>query len=154
MSALPHVIWSEVSRRDFLKFTVSTGVALSAPITWAQVREGEMIYRSLGRTGEKVSAIGLGGYHLGSVPSFEESSRIIRTAIDRGITFLDNCWDYHDGKSEEWMGRALQEGYRKKVFLMTKIDGQTNQDGHQSDAQDVQAAHRERGKSERVTNPY
>jgi predicted aldo/keto reductase-like oxidoreductase len=125
MSALPHVIWSEVSRRDFLKATVATGMVLSAPMTWAQVREGEMIYRTLGRTGQKVSAIGLGGYHIGTVPTFEESSRLIRTAIDRGITFMDNCWDYHDGKSEEWMGRALQDGYRKKVFLMSKIDGQT-----------------------------
>jgi aryl-alcohol dehydrogenase-like predicted oxidoreductase len=125
MSSVPHVIWSEVNRRDFLKATVATGVALSAPMTLAQVREGEMIYRTLGRTGEKVSAIGLGGYHIGSVPTFEESSRLIRTAIDRGVTFMDNCWDYHDGKSEEWMGRALQDGYRKKVFLMSKIDGQT-----------------------------
>ncbi len=125
MNALPHVNWSEVSRRDFLKATVATGVALSAPLTWAQTREGEMIYRTLGKTGEKVSAIGLGGYHIGSIPTLDESIRVIRTAIDRGITFMDNCWDYHDGKSEEWMGKALQEGYRKKVFLMTKIDGQT-----------------------------
>src|SRR5688572_9972805 len=117
--------WSEVSRRDFLKATVATGVALSGPITWAQTREGEMIYRTFGRTEEKISAVGLGGYHIGKLPTEQDSIRLIRTAIDRGMTFMDNCWDYHDGKSEEWMGRALQDGYRKKVFLMSKIDGQT-----------------------------
>jgi aryl-alcohol dehydrogenase-like predicted oxidoreductase len=83
-----------------------------------------MIYRTLGGTGEKISAIGLGGYHIGSLPTKEESIRLIRTAIDGGITFMDNCWDYHDGKSEVWMGEALRGGYRQKVFLMTKIDGQ------------------------------
>ena len=117
--------WSEVNRRDFLKATLVTGVGLSAPMTRAQIRQGDMIYRTLGKTGEKISAIGLGGYHMGTLPTVEESIRLVRNAIDRGITFMDNCWDYHDGKSEEWMGRALQEGYRQKVFLMSKIDGQT-----------------------------
>ena len=86
-----------------------------------------MLYRTLGRTGERVSAIGLGGYHIGQPKDEQESIRLIRTAIDRGITFMDNCWDYHDGKSEEWMGKALRDGYREKVFLMTKIDGRTKQ---------------------------
>jgi predicted aldo/keto reductase-like oxidoreductase len=125
MNAVLNFRWSEVSRRDFLKATMTTGVALSGPFSWAQTREGDMIYRTLGRTGEKISAIGLGGYHIGSIPTVDESISVIRTAIDRGITFMDNCWDYHNGKSEEWMGRALQDGYRGKVFLMTKIDGQT-----------------------------
>ena len=89
-----------------------------------QTRRGEMIYRPLGRTGEHVSLIGVGGYHMGS-PSEEEGIRIVRTAVDRGINFMDNCWDYHDGGSEERMGRALRDGYRAKVFLMTKIDGRT-----------------------------
>ena len=80
--------------------------------------------RILGRTGERVSAIGLGGYHIGMPDLTEmESIRIIRTAIDSGITFLDNCWDYHDGLSEIRMGRALRGGYRDRVFLMTKVDG-------------------------------
>jgi aryl-alcohol dehydrogenase-like predicted oxidoreductase len=81
-------------------------------------------YRTLGRTGERVSAIGLGGYHLGK-PVLEESEsiRIVRTAIDSGISFLDNSWDYHDGQSELRMGRALGDGYRNRAFLMTKIDG-------------------------------
>jgi aryl-alcohol dehydrogenase-like predicted oxidoreductase len=80
----------------------------------------------LGRTGEKVSAIGLGGYHLGK-PELQESEslRIIRTAIDNGINFLDNCWDYNGGESEIRMGIALRDGYRQKAFLMSKIDGRT-----------------------------
>ncbi len=87
------------------------------------VLEGEMIYRTLGATGEKVSAIGLGGFHIGKPPTEAESLKLIRTAIDRGITFMDNCWDYHDGASEIRMGKALKNGYRNKVFLMSKIDG-------------------------------
>jgi len=87
---------------------------------------GDMPYRVLGRTGERVSAIGLGGWHLG-FPKLEErvSIRIIREAVDRGITFLDNSWDYNDGASEIRMGKALRDGYRSKVFLMTKIDGRS-----------------------------
>jgi aryl-alcohol dehydrogenase-like predicted oxidoreductase len=89
----------------------------------------EMIYRVLGRTGEKVSAIGLGGWHLG-LPDVDEqlSLRIIRRAIDRGLNFLDNCWDYHEGTSEVRMGKALRDGYRQKVFLMTKIDGRSKKE--------------------------
>jgi aryl-alcohol dehydrogenase-like predicted oxidoreductase len=86
-----------------------------------------MIYRTLGSTGEKVSAIGLGGSHIGNPVLESESIKIIRAAIDRGITFMDNCWDYHDGKSEVRMGKALRDGYREKVFLMTKIDGRSKQ---------------------------
>jgi aryl-alcohol dehydrogenase-like predicted oxidoreductase len=83
-------------------------------------------YRTLGRTGERVSAIGLGGWHLGLERVDEQLSfRIVRTAIDRGINFLDNCWDYNDGASETRMGKALRDGYRQKVFLMTKIDGRS-----------------------------
>jgi uncharacterized protein len=81
-------------------------------------------YRTLGRTGERVSAIGIGGYHLGKDYLEEsESIRIVRTAIDNGITFLDNSWDYYDGRSELRMGKALRDGYRERAFLMTKIDG-------------------------------
>jgi len=82
-----------------------------------------MIYRELGPTGERVSAIGIGGYHLGKQQDPDESIRLLRTAIDRGITFMDNCWDYNGGISEVRMGQALRDGYRQKVFLMTKIDG-------------------------------
>lgn len=84
-----------------------------------------MIYRQLGKTGERVSALGLGGFHIGVPKDRAEGIRIIRTAIDRGITFMDNCWDYHDGESERRMGDALRDGYRKRVFLMTKFDGRT-----------------------------
>ncbi|MBD1846705.1 aldo/keto reductase [Cyanobacteria bacterium FACHB-63] len=89
----------------------------------------EMLYREIGSTGERVSAIGLGGWHL-SLPHVDESLavRIVRTAIDRGITFMDNCWDYNEGVSEIRMGKALQEGYRDRVFLMSKIDGRSEQE--------------------------
>jgi aryl-alcohol dehydrogenase-like predicted oxidoreductase len=84
-----------------------------------------MVYRKLGRTGEKVSSIGLGGYHIGMPQDPDVGIRIIRHAIDRGITFMDNCWDYFGGESERRMGKALCDGYRDKVFLMTKFDGRT-----------------------------
>ncbi len=87
---------------------------------------GEMLYRELGKTGEKVSAIGIGGWHLGlSVVDEQLSLRIVRTAIDRGINFMDNSWDYNNGISEIRMGKALHDGYRDRVFLMTKIDGRS-----------------------------
>src|SRR6266581_6872505 len=88
-----------------------------------------MIYRSLGSTGEKVSAIGLGGWHLGLKNVDEQLAiRIVRTAIDRGINFLDNCWDYNEGASELRMGKAIRDGYREKAFLMTKIDGRSKRE--------------------------
>ncbi|HLZ10416.1 MAG TPA: aldo/keto reductase [Chloroflexota bacterium] len=82
-----------------------------------------MEYRMLGKTGEKVSAIGLGGAHIVRASSPSETLRIVRTAIDAGITFMDNCWDYALGEAEIQMGHALRDGYRQRVFLMTKIDG-------------------------------
>jgi aryl-alcohol dehydrogenase-like predicted oxidoreductase len=86
----------------------------------------EMLYRTLGGTGEKVSAIGVGGWHL-AVSHVDEATaiRIVRTAIDRGINFLDNSWDYNAGESEIRMGKALKDGYRDKAFVMTKIDGRS-----------------------------
>jgi predicted aldo/keto reductase-like oxidoreductase len=98
--------------------------ALSAKLISAESK-GDMQYRTLGRTGEKVSIVGLGGYHLGMQDSEQESIRIIRGALDNGINFLDNSWDYNDGASEMRMGKALVDGYRQKAFLMTKIDGRT-----------------------------
>ena len=89
----------------------------------------EIPMRTLGRTGVKVSVIGLGGWHLGFKYIDEELSiRMIRHAIDNGINFMDNCWDYNDGASEKRMGKALKDGYRDRVFLMTKIDGRTKKD--------------------------
>jgi uncharacterized protein len=89
-------------------------------------RSGDMLYRTLGRTGERVSVIGMGGFHLAQHGLTEdESIRLVRAAIDRGITFMDNSWDYNQGQSELRMGKALKDGYRQKVFLMTKIDGRT-----------------------------
>jgi aryl-alcohol dehydrogenase-like predicted oxidoreductase len=89
----------------------------------------EMPMRALGRTGVQVSLVGLGGWHLGFDYIDEELSiRIVRTAIDNGINFMDNCWDYNEGASEIRMGKALRDGYRDRVFLMTKIDGRTKRD--------------------------
>ena len=76
--------------------------------------------RPFGKTGEKVSALGLGGYHLGKIKSVREAVRVVHAAIDAGITFMDNAWEYHDGRSEELMGKGV-EGRRKEVFLMTKL---------------------------------
>jgi aryl-alcohol dehydrogenase-like predicted oxidoreductase len=88
-----------------------------------------MIYRILGKTGEKVSAIGVGGWHLGLKHVDEQLAiRIIRSAIDRGINFLDNSWDYNEGASEIRMGKALNDGYRNKAFVMTKIDGRSKKE--------------------------
>jgi len=126
-----------MERRDFLKSATAasiTAAALGASAPAQQtsktspVKRPEapgMIYRDLGTTGERVSAIGMGGFHIGKQPEASESVRLIRSAVDRGITFLDNSWDYNDGLSEVRMGQALKDGYRDKVLLMTKMDGRT-----------------------------
>ncbi len=90
-------------------------------------KRGEMLYRRFGRTGEMISAIGMGGFHLGkSAVTDAEATRLVHEGIDRGITFMDNCWDYNHGRSEMRVGAALSEGgYRAKVFLMSKMDGRT-----------------------------
>ena len=87
----------------------------------------EIPCRALGRTGEQVSILGLGGAHIGFQEDENDSIRIIRTAIENGINFMDNSWDYNNGVSEIRMGKALQDGYRDRVFLMTKIDGQVKE---------------------------
>jgi aryl-alcohol dehydrogenase-like predicted oxidoreductase len=109
-------------------FGPDSAAAAEQPPTQPPVAEtvrGDMRYRKLGRTGEDVSLVGLGGFHIGTQRDENESIKIIRGAIDAGVNFLDNCWDYNNGASEERMGKALRDGYRQKVFLMTKIDGRT-----------------------------
>jgi predicted aldo/keto reductase-like oxidoreductase len=117
-----------VTRREFLGAMLTTSLlaGVAGPELWAAGDENGIPYRKLGRTGERVSLVGLGGYHIGMQSDEQESIKIIRTALDSGINFLDNCWDYNGGDSEIRMGQALQGGYRKKAFLMTKIDGQTS----------------------------
>src|SRR2546423_15628786 len=84
--------------------------------------------RTLGATGERVSCIGLGGSHIGAKDVAEKLAiRLIRSAIDNGITFMDNSWDYHKGASEKRMGKALRGGYRERAFVMTKIDGRSGE---------------------------
>src|SRR5947209_5050571 len=130
-----------MKRREFLEaLTATAALPLAVPAQTLPAKKpsqptmlerpketirGEMRYRTLGRTGQEVSLIGLGGHHIGRQKEEKESIAIIRAAIDAGINFMDNCWDYHDGGSEVRMGKALRDGYRKKVFLMTKIDGRT-----------------------------
>jgi predicted aldo/keto reductase-like oxidoreductase len=107
--------------------TPPTGDAVPTFTTPTSTRRGDMLYRPLGRTGQTVSLLGLGGFHLSIPQSDGEATRIIHKAIDNGVTFMDNCWDYADGKSENRMGAALRGGYRDKVFLMTKLDGRTGE---------------------------
>lgn len=129
-----------MERRSFLKSATAAGVTAAAGAAFGQSAASAkpphgntrpespgMVYRELGTTGERVSAIGLGGFHIGKQPDANGSIRLIRQAIDRGITFLDNCWDYNNGLSEVRMGQALRDGYRSKVFLMTKMDGRTKE---------------------------
>ena len=112
-----------MNRREALSALAAAGLAL--PL--ARSQSTGMIYRPLGKTGEKVSAIGLGGAHIGRAASPQLATSVVRAAIDRGITFMDNCWDYVDGEAERRMGVALRDGYRQKVFLMTKFDGRTRE---------------------------
>ncbi|MFZ0592447.1 MAG: aldo/keto reductase [Bryobacteraceae bacterium] len=89
----------------------------------------DMVYRTLGATGEKVSALGVGGWHLALNYVDEQTAiRIVRTGIDRGVNFMDNSWDYNAGESEVRMGKALKDGYRKRAFVMTKIDGRSREE--------------------------
>jgi predicted aldo/keto reductase-like oxidoreductase len=115
-----------ISRRGFLGFAAaSIFLARTGRQSLRSDSMNGIPYRTLGRTGEKVSLIGLGGYHLGKQTDPQESIRIIRTGLDEGVNFLDNCWDYNGGQSEIRMGNALRDGYRQKAFLMSKIDGRT-----------------------------
>src|SRR5215471_13559023 len=113
-----------MNRRDVLNALAGAALAATAK---GQTDSNGMIYREFGQTGDKVSAIGLGGHHIGRPKDANDGIHLIRSAIDRGINFMDNCWDYHDGGSEIRMGMALRDGYRQKVFLMTKIDGRTKE---------------------------
>src|SRR4051812_50209228 len=104
-------------RREFL----TIGAAIAGNLFAADERSGDMIYRKLGKTGERVSAIGVGGYHIGMAPDEAAAGKILRTALHRGINFMDNFWGYMGGKSGKGMGTALRDGYRPKGFLVTKI---------------------------------
>ncbi len=115
-----------MDRREFLKSAAAATVVTSLSDTVA-LGVDSLPYRTLGRSGEKVSIVGLGGYHIGHPEDEQLSIRLVRTALDNGVNFLDNCWDYNGGQSEIRMGKALRDGYRQKAFLMTKIDGQTKQ---------------------------
>jgi predicted aldo/keto reductase-like oxidoreductase len=112
-------------RRDFLEIAAVTIAANKlCQRAWSVDTKNGIPYRTLGGTGESISMVGIGGFHIGKRElKVDESIRIIRKALDEGVNFLDNCWDYNGGESEIRMGCALRDGYRKKAFLMTKIDG-------------------------------
>jgi len=98
----------------------SSAAAAAPPLAMTNTGSDQIPRKPLGRTGEQVSILGLGGYHLGTANSVDEAIRLVHEAVDAGLNFLDNAWEYNQGRSEEWMGRALQ-GRRDKVFLMTKV---------------------------------
>ena len=116
---------STLNRRQFIEAATAASLLTTFPgLACGDEPSQTVSRRSLGRTGERVSCIGLGGYHIGKQGLAEsEAIRIVRSALDNGMNFLDNCWDYNDGQSEIRMGKALLDGYRPKAFLMTKIDG-------------------------------
>ena len=117
--------WKSLVGRNLSAQAKLEGAAAHSPLPAVTTVNG-IGRRKLGRADAEVSILGIGGYHIGlSNVSEAESIRIVRKALDEGINFLDNCWDYNDGASEERMGKALQDGYRQKAFLMTKIDGRT-----------------------------
>jgi predicted aldo/keto reductase-like oxidoreductase len=131
---------ADLTRRSVL---AATGAAVLGGAAAAQTSEGsnqagKIPRRRLGRTGVEVSILGLGGHHIGRPKDERESIRLVRMAIDNGITFLDNCWDYNGGKSEERMGKALRDGYRQRAFLMTKLDGRTKDSAAQQLEQSLQ----------------
>ena len=117
------------TRRDFMRGTLATLAATGlAPVAFAQESNTAGIpTRPLGKTGVNVAILGLGGHHIGQIQDDQESIDFIRLAVDQGVTFMDNAWEYHNGRSEDLMGRALQNGYRNKVFLMTKHHGRDKQ---------------------------
>ncbi|MDT8301729.1 MAG: aldo/keto reductase [Sedimentisphaerales bacterium] len=112
------------TRRDFIKQT-AYGLCAGNMLSHALAASGraDIPTRPLGSTGVNVSILGLGGHHIGRIRDDNQSIQLIRKAIDSGVTFLDNAWEYHNGRSEELMGKALAGGYRNKAFLMTKHHG-------------------------------
>ncbi len=126
--ALLMVLWHQTSMSEerWNRREVLAGLAATAALSGRVNAQGSIQQRVLGRTGEKVSCIGMGGFHIGKPKlSDGEAIRLIREAIDHGLNFMDNSWDYNDGQSETRMGKALRDGYRNKAFLMTKFDGRT-----------------------------
>ncbi len=129
---------SQPNRRAFLQaggagFAALTLTGTSLAARSAPTNRGGIPLRPLGKTGEMVSCLGLGGWHAAFPPEEKASLRLIQRAVDEGITFMDNAWDYQDGRAEERMGKALAEGGRRdKVFLMTKCCGRTAKDAQAS----------------------
>jgi predicted aldo/keto reductase-like oxidoreductase len=130
---------SNLDRRTFLKAGaagLTLAGALPASGSAQDKSPGGILLRPLGRTGERVTMIGLGGFHAAVPEGEQDSIRLIQRAVDEGITFLDNAWDYMDGRAEDRMGKAISQGGRRdKIFLMTKCCGRTAKDA-QSNLED------------------
>ncbi|HWD20582.1 MAG TPA: aldo/keto reductase [Verrucomicrobiae bacterium] len=132
MNDYPRRDTSHQPRRQFLQTALAaTGAILAqpgfardaaegGPLPLTHPNPGGIPQKPFGKTGEHVSILGLGGYHLGAITSSEDAVRLVHEAIDSGVTFFDNAWEYHEGRGEEALGRAL-DGRRDKVFLMTKV---------------------------------
>ncbi|MCW3098735.1 MAG: aldo/keto reductase, partial [Chthonomonadaceae bacterium] len=135
----PSPVGGDANRRQFLQTAMLMGAGLTAgagaesaqrsgdvpmpmlpPLPLTNTGSGQIPHKPFGKTGITLSVLGMGGHHLGDAGSADEAARMVQTAVDAGITFFDNCWEYHNGKSEDWMGRGLV-GRRDKVFLMTKV---------------------------------
>ncbi len=113
-----------MKRREFIRSTAATMAGMSLVGLTSSFTKNGVPYRRLGKTGMEVSLIGVGGHHIGDRHITDETSvALIREALDNGVNFLDNAWHYNNGRSEELMGRALQDGYREKAILMTKHHG-------------------------------
>jgi predicted aldo/keto reductase-like oxidoreductase len=120
----------KTNRREFVRNISSVALGASIlPLTSAKSKTMSLPKRVLGRTGEKVTILGIGGFHVAAdFVTDEVAIQIIRTSIDRGVNFMDNAWSYQKGRSETLMGQALKDGYRKKVLLMTKLMARTVED--------------------------
>jgi aryl-alcohol dehydrogenase-like predicted oxidoreductase len=135
MSAMNH----EITRREMMRLggTVATGMIATTlaaqstaqpsatspplpPLPLVQGAPGQIPRRALGKTGANISILGMGGHHLGDPKSFDEAAAMVHEALDAGLTFFDNCWEYHNGRSESWLGAAVR-GRRDQAFLMTKV---------------------------------
>src|ERR1700722_11963793 len=110
---------SQTTRREFIELTAA-GITSASALSAQGTATASVPHRPFGRTGVQISALGVGGFHLGAATNLDEARKIVDTALDSGITFFDNAWEYHDGRSEEWLGEALKQK-RDRAFVMTKV---------------------------------
>jgi len=118
----PDPTLSKATRKRFLhRSAAALAASTLAPGLAVEAAPGTIPRRQFGRHPDMISALGLGGHHLGNAATLSEATALVHEAVDAGITFFDNAWEYNDHRSEEWMGQALRGGYRDRIFLMTKV---------------------------------